>query len=270
MDGGNVERRHMVGCDVVMTNPTTETTVTGARFGWADIVGEIIRSCEARSSGGQLFEAPGVVGVLAGAAPVVWVHGETDASVLTETLVSSSGVDEVYVAAGQEALVTTLAAAGWEYAEAVTQMIHHGADVPQVVSGLPAVHALQPGDMVDVRDLMRRHAGIEEQMLQHSYGDEFFVVAAPVWLFGARDGAGRLVGQIGLRRQGRSAMGFGLTVDPVWRSTGLSTVLVASAVRQAMAAGAEFVHAQARPASVRVLTDCGFSAVGTWLRLVRR
>jgi GNAT superfamily N-acetyltransferase len=72
-----------------------------------------------------------------------------------------------------------------------------------------------------------------------------------------------------VRRQGRSAMGFGLTVDPAWRSTGLSALLVRSAVRQAMATGAEFVHAQARPASVRVLTDCGFSAVGTWLRLVR-
>jgi len=265
-----VERRDMVRCDVVMTNLSSETTTSHVRFGWADIVGEIVRSCESRSPNGQLFEAPGVVGVLAGAAPVVWVHGETDATLLTETLVSSPGVDEVYVTTGQEALVTTLAAAGWEYAEAVTQMIHCGADAPQVISGLPAVHPLQPGDMVDVRDLMRRHADIEETVLEHSYGDDFFVVAAPVWLFGARDGAGRLVGQIGLRRQGRSAMGFGLTVDPSWRSTGLSTTLVSASVRQAMAAGAEFVHAQARPASVRVLTDCGFTAVGTWLRLVRR
>jgi len=268
MVGGNVERSDVVGCDMVMIDPTVATTVPGMLPGWAEIVDEIIRSCESRSRAGQLFEAPGVVGVLSGAAPVVWVHGETDATLLTETL-AQSGVDEVYVAAGQEGLVTTLAAAGWEYTEAVTQMIHRGTDVPQVVSGLPSVHALQPGDMVDVRDLMRRHAGIEESLLEHSYGDDFFVVAAPVWLFGARDGAGRLVGQLGLRRQGRSAMGFGLTVDPTWRSTGLSTVLVGSAVRQAMAAGAEFVHAQARPASVRVLTDCGFTAVGTWLRLVR-
>ena len=261
--------RYVVGCDVVMTNVATEQTVAGMTHGWADIIDEIISSCGGRAAAGQLFEAPGAVGVLAGAAPVVWVYDETDATALTETLTCSPKVDEVYVAAGQEALITMLAAAGWSYAEAVTQMVHCGADVPQVVSGLPSVHLLQPGDMVDVRDLMRRHAGIEETMLEHSYGDDFFVAAAPVWLFGARDGAGRLVGQIGLRRQGRSAMGFGLTVDPTWRSTGLSTVLVAAAVRQATAAGAEFVHAQARPASVRVLTDCGFTAVGTWLRLVR-
>ena len=269
VDGCDVERRYLVGCDMVMTNMSSETAINGVQQGWTEIIDEIARSCADRAAAGQLLQAPGVVGVLDGASPVVWVHGDTDATALTETLTCSTGVDEVYVAAGQEALITMLAAAGWTYAEAVTQMIHRGADVPQVVSGLPSVHLLQPGDMVDVRDLMRRHAGIEESMLEHSYGDDFFVVAAPVWLFGARDGAGRLVGQIGLRRQGRSAMGFGLTVDPTWRSTGLSTVLVGAAVRQAMAAGAEFVHAQARPASVRVLTDCGFTAVGTWLRLVR-
>ena len=245
-----------------MTNPTTQ-------HGWADVVDEISRSCERRATAGQLLDGPGVVGVLSGAAPVVWVHGETDASRLTEALGNSPEVDEVYVAAEQEAIVTTLGAAGWDYAESVTQMVHRGADVPLVVSGLPTVSALQPGDMADVRDLMRRFAGVDESILEHSYGDDFFVVAAPVWLFGARDGAGQLVGQIALRRQGRSAMGFGLTVDPAWRSTGLSTVLVAAAVRQAMAVGAEFVHAQARETSARRLADCGFAPVGTWLRLVR-
>jgi GNAT superfamily N-acetyltransferase len=248
---------------------TVATTAPTTHDGWAQVVEEVARSCERRAAAGHLLDAPGVVGVLAGAAPVVWVHGDTDATQLTDALARSPEVDEVYVAAGHEAIVTTLASAGWDRAESVAQMIHRGADVPQVVSGLPAVHALQPGDMVDVRDLMRRYADIEESMLEHSYGDDFFVVAAPVWLFGARDGAGRLVGQIALRRQGRSAMGFGLTVDPAWRSTGLSTLLVGSAVRQAMAVGAEFIHAQARQTSERRLTDCGFTAVGTWQRLVR-
>jgi GNAT superfamily N-acetyltransferase len=254
---------------MVMTDMTSATTVPAAQDGWAEVVDEITRSCKRRAADGQLLEGPGVVGVLAGAAPVVWVHGPTDATRLTEALARSAEVDEVYVAAAQEPIATTLGAAGWTCTETVTQMIHRGADVPQIVSGLPAVHALQPGDLADVRDLMRRHAGVDESMLEHSYGDDFFVVAAPVWLFGARDGAGRLVGQIALRRQGRSAMGFGLTVDPAWRSTGLSTVLVGSAVRQAMAVGAEFVHAQARPTSARRLTDCGFAGVGAWLRLVR-
>jgi N-acetylglutamate synthase-like GNAT family acetyltransferase len=106
-------------------------------------------------------------------------------------------------------------------------------------------------------------------MLAHSYGDDFFTVAAPVWMYGARDGAGRLVGVIAVRRQGRSAMVFALTVDPEWRSTGLSTALIAGSVRQAMSVGAEFVHAQASDRSLRRLTDNGFTAAGTWLRLVR-
>jgi N-acetylglutamate synthase-like GNAT family acetyltransferase len=116
---------------------------------------------------------------------------------------------------------------------------------------------------------MRQHSGIDESMLAHSYGDDFFTVAAPVWMYGARDGAGRLVGLLAVRRQGRAAMAFALTVDPDWRSTGLSTALIAASVRQAMSVGAEFVHAQASDRSERRLADSGFKAVGTWLRLVR-
>ena len=271
MDGGNVERCDVVRCDMVMIDPATwaATAIESTPCGWDDVVAELTSSCVRRAHKRQLLLAPGVVGVLAGAAPVVWVHGSPDTAGLAATLERSPEVDEVYVSGEHGDVVTALHAAGWRVTEAVTQMVHDGAEVPQIVSGLPAVHALQPGDLADVRDLMRRSGDVEESLLAHSYGDDFFSVAAPVWMFGARDGAGRLVGVIAVRRQGRSAMGFALNVDVAWRATGLSNALIAVAVRQAMTVGAQFVHVQANKRSARRLEDCGFNAVGTWKRLVR-
>ena len=263
-------RRDVVGCDMVMTGSVATAAPTVATaYGWNDVVSEITNSCVRRAAAGQLLQAPGVVGVLSGAASVAWVHGSVDVTALVEKVNASPELDEVYVSAGQDDAVAALRLAGWTGTEAVAQMVHSGRVVLQAVSGLPAVYALEPGDMADVRELMRRYAGIDESMLAHSYGDDFFTVAAPVWMYGARDGAGRLVGVVAVRRQGRSAMGFALTVDPAWRSTGLSTALVASIVGRAMSVGAEFVHAQAGARSLRRLTDCGFNQVGTWIRLVR-
>jgi hypothetical protein len=267
----DVERRDLERCDMVMIDPATwaATVIEPTPCGWDDVVAELTSSCVRRASRDQLLLAPGVVGVLAGAAPVVWVHGSPNVTALAATLDRSPEVDEVYVSGRQDGVSTALQTAGWHVAEVVTQMVHDGAEIPEIVSGLPAVHALQPGDLADVRDLMRRSGDVEESLLAHSYGDDFFSVAAPVWMFGARDGAGRLVGVNAVRRQGRSAMGFALNVDSAWRSTGLSTALVATAVRQAMAVRAQFVHAQANDRGHRRLAGCGFTAVGTWVRLVR-
>ena len=256
---------------MVMIDPATwaATVIEPTRCGWDDVVAEIASSCVRRAGSDQLLLAPGVVGVLAGAAPVVWVHGSPDVTALSAALERSPEVDEVYVSGAHDVVAASLQLTGWRRTDVVTQMVHDGAVVPEIVSGLPAVHALQPGDLADVRDLLRRCSDVEESVLEHSYSDDFFNVAAPVWMFGARDGAGRLVGVIAVRRQGRSAMGFALNVDTDWRSTGLSTALVAVAVRQAVSVGAEFVHVQGNALSTRRLTDCGFTTVGSWVRLVR-
>jgi N-acetylglutamate synthase-like GNAT family acetyltransferase len=248
---------------------TQTSATTTSRATWDDVIDEVAASCARRAGYGALLDEPGVVGVLAGAAPVVWAHGPIDPVCLADVLASSYEGDEVYVAASQPETVAVLQQRGWRHVETVAQAVHDGPSAPNVVSGLPNVHELQPGDMADVRALLRTHGDVEEELLANSYRNDFFTVAAPVWLFGARDGAGRLVGLVGLRRQGRSAMGFALTVDSDWRSTGLSTALVATAVRRAVAMGAEFVHAQANDRSARRLEDCGFITVGAWHRLVR-
>jgi len=271
VDGGDVVGGYLERCHMVMSDPATwaATAIEPIHCGWDDVVAEIASSCVRRAAKDQLLLAPGVAGVLAGPAPVVWVHGAPDVNALTAQLATSPDVDEVYLSAGQHNVEAALQGSGWQRTGVVTQMIHRGAVVPEIVSGLPAVYALQPGDLADVRDLMRRCSDVDESLLAHSYGDDFFTVAAPVWMFGARDGAGRLVGMAAVRRQGRSAMGFGLNVDGAWRSSGLSRALLATTVRQAMTVGAHFVHAQANDLSRRCMADCGFTAVGSWVRLVR-
>ena len=256
---------------MVMIDPATwaAAAIEPAVCGWDDVVAEITSSCVRRAGDGQLLLASGVAGVLAGAAPVVWVHASPDVRALCAQLATAPEVHEVYVSARQGNAAKAMQANGWQETGVVAQMVHRGAQVPELVSGLPAVYALQPGDLADVRDLMRRCSDIDESLLARSYGDDFFSVAAPVWMFGARDGAGRLVGMMAVRRQGRSAMAFGLNVDVDWRSTGLSTALLATAVRQAMTVGAHFVHAQANELSRRSMSACGFTAVGSWVRLVR-
>lgn len=236
---------------------------------WDDVVDEITASCVRRSTEDSLWQTAGSVGVLHGAAPVMWVHGDTDGDGLAAVLNASPEVDEVYVSSGQPGVAETLRRNGWTSVELSTHLVHDGRHAPEVIARIPVVRPLQPGDMADVRQLMRDHAGIDEAQLLASYPDNFFEVAAPVWLFGARDDAGRLVGVVAVRRQGRSAMGFALTVDPAWRSTGLSTALITAGVRQASAIGADFIHAQANERSARRLVECGFTVVGAWERLVR-
>ena len=255
---------------MVMTNPWLEAALAADTTpGFLDVVEEVAASCRQRARPGHLLEALGVVGVLAGPAPVVWVHGPVSVPHLCDALARSREVGEVYVAAGQRAAVRALRAAGWESGETVMQMVHDGCELLQAVDGLPAVRRLERSDLADVRDLMRRERGADEAQLAACYGDDFFTAAAPVWMFGARDGGRRLVGVAAVRRQVRSAMGFGLAVDSGWRTTGLATALVAAAVRQATDSGTEFVHALAGERSSRRLADCGFAAVGTWLRMVR-
>jgi predicted N-acetyltransferase YhbS len=257
-----------------LTSPTTsesagEVSITTHRATYPDVVAELTASCVRRATGEQLLLVPGAVGVLSGAAPVVWVHGPADMTAVSAALANSADVGEVYVCVTQAAGTIALQSAGWQRDEVVAQMVHTGSPTSEAVAGLPSVHELQPGDLADVRDLQRRSSDIEESVLEHSYGDDFFTVAAPVWMFGARDDAGRLVGTIAIRRQDRSAMAFGLSVDANWQGTGLSTALVATAVRQASAVGAEFVHAQGNEHGALRLANCGFSIVGAWQRLVR-
>jgi GNAT superfamily N-acetyltransferase len=236
---------------------------------WTDVVAEITASCVRRASVDSLWCRPGAVGVLRGPAPVMWVHGRTDAAELTGELSTAPDVREVYVEAGQTDTVAALVAQGWAVSEVVSHLVHEGAATAAVPEGLPAITPLQPTDLPDVRDLLYRHGGVDEEQLAAFYGDDFVLVAAPVWMFGARDKDGRLVAVVAVRRQGRGAMGFALTVDPDWRSSGLSTALVSAAVDHAMLVGAAFVHAQAGLRSRGCLRAVGFVEAGTWQRLTR-
>jgi GNAT superfamily N-acetyltransferase len=250
------------------TDPAVSTRTTA---GWADVADELTRSCAARADEGALLSVPGAVGVLRGAAPIVWVHGDTDPGRLAAVLATSPEVVEVSVRADDVATTRLLEAIGWRTAELSTQLVHAG-----LVSATPApapegftVAELGVADLPEVRTLLATAGGASPEMLAGCYSDEFFVKAAPAWLFGARDENGRLVGCIGVRRQQRSAMLFGLAVHDDHRGAGLGRALVAEAVRTGRTNGAEFCHASADAAALPLALSCGFYRVGGWRRLER-
>src|SRR3954453_13294176 len=80
---------------------------------WSDVIDEITTSCTSRVHASALWRRAGVVGVLNGAAPVVWVHGAADTNALSDVLASSSVVNEAYVSLEQAHVVAALQLCGW-------------------------------------------------------------------------------------------------------------------------------------------------------------
>jgi GNAT superfamily N-acetyltransferase len=263
-----VDRLVLVRGGLELTAVTAMTLEAVARaVCWDDVATELARSCEARALPGTYHEAPGVVGVLSGAAPLVWVHGRTDAASLAATLAAAPDVVEVHVRHDLDDVAAALGTIGWRTASVVTQLVHDGAVAGEPVPDGYTVEALTVADLPEFRALLRTASDATEAMLDVCFGDDFFVKAAPAWLFGARDASGALAGVIGVRRQQRAAMLFALAVAPEHRGSGIGRTLAAAAVAQANEAGAEFSHAVAEPEALLLALSCGFRRVGTWLRL---
>jgi N-acetylglutamate synthase-like GNAT family acetyltransferase len=197
------------------------------------------------------------------------VHGATDIEELLETLTGAQQVYETYVASDRPGVIAALQSTGWTPADVMVQLVTDTQPVVEMSAGLPEFSLLGPADVPDMRELLRTDGDAEEALLESSYPDDFFTVAAPVWVLGARDADGRLVAMVAVRRQARSAMGFALVVAAGWRARGLARAAVAAGLAQAFAVGAEFVHVQAGSDSRELLVACGFTDVGSWQRMVR-
>jgi GNAT superfamily N-acetyltransferase len=278
VDREYVDRLDLVRCDVELTLdpadtlemvPTVAPVVARHTAGWDDVVAEISRSCARRAPEGAMWQRVGAVGVLSGPASVVWVHGTVDEDELLGTLAAAPEVHEAYVTCARGGVVAQLETAGWTPVEVMLQMTCDATAAAAVAADLPPFLPLGPADLPDLRELLRVHAGADDAFLASSYPDDFFEVAAPVWVFGARDDSGRLVASVAVRRQGRGALGFALIVAQEWRSRGLAKAAVAAALAQAFASGADFVQAQAGEASQALLVECGFTVVGSWQRMTR-
>jgi GNAT superfamily N-acetyltransferase len=242
-----------------------EATV-GLGSGWDLVVAEIRESCARRAGTGELFRSHHAVGVRSGASPVLWVHGPGDTDLVANVVVGSPEVDDVYVSADAAATRRRLADLGWVSAGSVTQLV---CDRENWTAGdAPGIRELTGADLPEFRRVLAAATDADDRLLASSYGPDFFERAHPAWLFGAYDGAA-LVGTVGMRLQQRSAMVFALAVDGEARGGGVAADLVRTAIRQAFLADAEFVHALAEPASLRVGLAAGARAVGTWEHLVR-
>jgi N-acetylglutamate synthase-like GNAT family acetyltransferase len=269
-----MDRLDLVGCDMELTmEPAALAVATSASatraVGWDDVIAEITRSCGSRAAAGALCQEPGVVGVLSGAAPVVWVHGEADVAQLLATVAGADAVRETYVSITQPGAVAALEATGWTRGEVMDQLVCAALPMGELAADLPAFRLLGPVDLPDMRGLLRECGETDEDFLAASYGNDFFTVAAPVWVLGAHDSDGRLIAMVAVRRQGDAALGFALSVAQDWRERGLGRAAVEVGLAQGFAAGARYVHAQAEGSGRQLLLSCGFERVGAWQRMAR-
>lgn len=232
---------------------------------WDDVVAEIITSCRQRAPRGALLDVPGAVGVLAGPAPVVWAYAESAAAVVVAAT-DESVVEEIYV--GDARLAGELSTHGWVLDSRVSQVVMPA--IPVSAAGGTAIEIAELGreDLADVRAGLVDWGRCAPAIIEAAYPDEFFTVAAPVTLLGARHDHA-LCGIVGVRRQTRASMLFALAVAPSHRQAHIGRRLVTQAVEHARGDGAQFVHAQTNDVSAAVLARCGFAAVGSWRRLVR-
>ena len=250
------------------TMPVDRTASTPAPT-WADVAGEFVASCTLRAPAGGLLRAPGVVGVLEGPAPVVWVYGDASVSHLRATLDRSPAVEDVYVDATRERLIGRLSELGWNVAEQVDQYVRPASAPVDLEEAALAIRTLGPDDLVAWRSFLLASGGLSPALAASAFPDNFFEVAGPVEVLGAFGPDGTLVGSVGRRNQRRSAMVFALAVDPEWRGRDVAATLVNAAARRAGNNGADFLHAQAGTAGSGVFARCGFSSVGRWQMLSR-
>jgi ribosomal protein S18 acetylase RimI-like enzyme len=239
--------------------------LTTHRTAWAGVLGELRRSCRARADASELLDISGAVGVLSGASPVVWLHAPEALAEVARVLAESLDVSDVY--AGEGLPLGELEACGWIPDLAVRQVVldlptTRGRDRYEDVCELGAddVPAFVAG-------LQRSH-GLSDRVVAHAYPADFLERAAPVRLFGVRDGE-RLLGAVATRRPFVGALLFGLWVAPAERGRGIARALVTAAAQAERAAGARFLHAQVAGPSLDLTLSLGWQDCGGWQHLSR-
>lgn len=259
-------RNHLVGGVVVMML-TDEPVRLGV--GLHDVVRELSWSSRRRSDPAAVVDEPGLVGVISGAAPVLFVAPWADRDRALDIVSAAPSLHEVQVAGERHDVASRLRADGWISTGHEDQVVLDRQPPPAPLASPYRIRPLVAAHMPRVRELIMSAFDVPRSLVDASYPDDFHVHAAPVSLIGAVDGRGDLVGCIGWRRQRRSAMVFALAVAPEHRQHGLATALVTAATRDALASGASFVHALAGGASQDLARRVGARRVGTWEQLLR-
>ena len=264
-------RHHLVRGGLGVTAPMT-ATVTLTRVDFGAVLDEIRLSSRRRAAAHELVDEQHVVGVVAGTSPVMWVDEGAAPERVCALAADAPELHEVYVHAGNTAVISALCADGWSRDEAVEHVVHDGehTELCMPPSGYVLRECDDPAVLPAVRALLLEVFEMPREELEAAYPDDFFVKAAPARLLIAETADGELAGLIGRRRQQDSAILYALAVAPAHRSAALGTALARTATARAIADGATFVHGIVEAASSTLARSAGFRPVVTWMRLQRR
>lgn len=237
----------------------------------ADVIAILRASCVQRAAGAAVDE-PGLTGVLAGSAPILWASEGVDIARMQTVLAASPEVREVYVDERTPlAADALLATAEWTSRQDFDQQVFSPGGQELPVPAAPcAITPAGPTDMPLMRRALATAFQVPIRAIEAAYPDDFFVCAAPARLFVARCDSGEVIGTVGHRLQADAAMLFALSVRSDQRRREVGTALLSAAMRSAIDDGATLLHGLTCEPTRGVADRLGFQRVGGWRYLVRR
>ena len=250
-------------------DPAILALACSRELGFVDVVAELRDACRRRTTPAERLDQPGMFGVLSGAGPVAWAHGQVDGKRLRSVLASAPDLKEIYIATTRVDVATAVMQDGWRLHADVGHFLFAGGQVePTAALASYPISEATPSDMPAIREMLIRSFPIPPEVIAEGYPDDFFIKAAPSRLSIARDRAGDVVGSIGTRTQGSGVMLFGLAVDPAHRRRGVARALTQTAMASS-AEDAAFLHAITNEITGALAESVSAREVGRWLHLLR-
>ena len=221
----------------------------------------------AETFGGRLFTLPGAIGVTHAHIPLAcWVY-EPTADLAAVIAACSPSVPRVPVnVVAEHPDQPLLLEAGWRVDEHVTEMVllEPVQDVSQPPAGVTIEPVRVPDGVEEFHAAMAR--GFEAPLDEPEQWLPLAAISsAGVQLLVARDETGAVIGTAGLRRRGRGASLYAISVPPSRRGRGIGAALTARAAQLAFERGAALVQLQASSSGYPVYERAGFRAAGRWV-----
>lgn len=237
---------------------------------WESAVADVIATARQTYDkyGGELFERPGVIGVVNSRILIdCWVYGDdVDLGPVLAYLKTTAPWPNLNVVMSHPDLAL-VEKAGWIIEEQATQMVLPRRDALVAVEPPPGVRiepVVVPDGIAEFHAAMNVGFGGSPGDAESWLPTEVILTSGP-GLYVARDENAAVVGTAAWRRRVRSGSLFAISVPPAHRGRGIGGALTTAASAAAFDSGVEFVQLQATAAGHHVYERAGFRVAGVWM-----